>query len=85
MGVILDTPLIHPIGRHVGQQLRNIRIHSNLSQTELGHKADLSYWQIQKYRRGKNRMSGSVLYEIANCLNVPMCRFYDGLPKLDQN
>ena len=75
------TPSIHPIDRHVGQQLRIIRIHSNLSQTELGHKVDLSYQQIQKYESGKNRMSASVLYEIANCLNVPVSRFYDGLPQ----
>ncbi|WEO64054.1 helix-turn-helix domain-containing protein [Rhizobium rhizogenes] len=81
MGVIAETQAIHPIDRHVGQQLRIIRIHSNLSQTELGHKVDLSYQQIQKYESGKNRMSASVLYEIANCLNVPISRFYDGLPQ----
>ena len=75
------TPSIHPIDRHVGQQLRIVRIHSNLSQTELGHKVGLSYQQIQKYESGKNRMSASVLYEIANCLNVPISRFYDGLPQ----
>lgn len=42
---------------------------------------DLSYQQIQKHESGKNRMSASVLYEIANCLNVPISRFYDGLPQ----
>ncbi|MGG6898437.1 helix-turn-helix domain-containing protein [Rhizobium sp. BR 315] len=78
----VDTTSIHPIDRHVGQQLRIIRIHSNLSQTELGKLVNLSYQQIQKYESGKNRMSASVLYEIANCLNVPVSRFYDGLPQM---
>ncbi|KEC69680.1 hypothetical protein RLPCCGM1_p1712 [Rhizobium leguminosarum bv. phaseoli CCGM1] len=33
----------HPVDVHVGQQLRIRRVHSNLSQTELGQKVGLSY------------------------------------------
>ncbi|NEI74879.1 helix-turn-helix domain-containing protein [Rhizobium lusitanum] len=71
----------HPVDTHVGQQLRIRRIHSNLSQTELGHKVGLSYQQVQKYESGKNRISASMLYEIASGLNVPVGCFFDGLPQ----
>jgi len=71
----------HPVDIHVGQQLRIRRIHSNLSQTELGQKVGLSYQQVQKYESGKNRISASMLYEIASGLNVPVGCFFDGLPQ----
>lgn len=71
----------HPVDTHVGQQLRIRRIHSNLSQTELGQKVGLSYQQVQKYESGRNRISASMLYEIASGLNVPVGCFFDGLPK----
>lgn len=74
---------IHPVDRHVGQQLRVRRIHSNLSQTELGAKIGLSYQQIQKYESGKNRISASMLYEFAGRLNVPVAQFFEGLPQPD--
>jgi transcriptional regulator with XRE-family HTH domain len=74
---------IHPVDRHVGQQLRIRRIHSNLSQTELGTKIGLSYQQIQKYESGKNRISASMLYEFAGRLNVPVAQFFEGLPQPD--
>ena len=71
----------HPVDIHVGQQLRIRRVHSNLSQTELGQKVGLSYQQVQKYESGKNRISASMLYEIARRLNVPVGCFFDGLPQ----
>ncbi|PDT25802.1 transcriptional regulator [Rhizobium sp. L9] len=71
----------HPVDIHVGQQLRIRRVHSNLSQTELGQKVGLSYQQVQKYESGKNRISASMLYEIASGLNVPVGCFFDGLPE----
>ncbi|ENN85579.1 putative transcriptional regulator protein [Rhizobium freirei PRF 81] len=71
----------HPVDVHVGQQLRIRRVHSNLSQTELGQKVGLSYQQVQKYESGKNRISASMLYDIAGGLNVPVRCFFDGLPQ----
>jgi transcriptional regulator with XRE-family HTH domain len=60
-----------------------IRIHSNLSQIELGQKLGLSYQQIQKYKGDKNFMGDSVLYTVANCLNVPIARFFEALPQTE--
>lgn len=66
----------------VDEQLRIIRIHSNRSQTEFGQKFGLSYQQIQKYKSGKNIMSASFLYKVANCLNIPIARFFVALPQV---
>jgi transcriptional regulator with XRE-family HTH domain len=82
-GAVLDTRSIHPIDRHVSQQLRIIRIHSNLSQTELGQLVGLSHQQIEQYESGKNRMNASVLCEVANCLNAPIARFFEALPQTE--
>ncbi|MGZ2488321.1 transcriptional regulator with XRE-family HTH domain [Rhizobium pisi] len=77
----VSNQVTHPVDIHVGQQLRIRRVHSNLSQTELGQKVGLSYQQVQKYESGKNRISASMLYEIASGLNVPVGCFFDGLPR----
>ncbi|MBX5141426.1 helix-turn-helix transcriptional regulator [Rhizobium lentis] len=71
----------HPVDIYVGQQLRIRRVHSNLSQNELGQKVGLSYQQVQKYESGKNRISASMLYAIASSLNVSVGCFFDGLPQ----
>jgi len=78
-----DVQSIHPTGCHVDQQLRIIRIHSNLSRIALGRKVGLSYRQIQKYKSGKNLMSASVRYKGANRLNVPIARFFEALPEAE--
>ncbi|OCJ02479.1 hypothetical protein A6U85_30380 [Agrobacterium sp. 13-626] len=70
---------IHPVDFYVGQQIRIQRVRANLSQTELGKGVGISYQQVQKYEVGKNRVSASMLWEIANFLNVPAAMFFDGL------
>ncbi|NTG05020.1 helix-turn-helix transcriptional regulator [Agrobacterium rhizogenes] len=72
---------IHPVDVYVGQQVRIQRVRASLSQTELGKGVGLSYQQVQKYEVGTNRVSASMLWEIANVLNVPAATFFDGLPK----
>ncbi|MGZ2488317.1 transcriptional regulator with XRE-family HTH domain [Rhizobium pisi] len=71
----------HVVDIRLGQQHRIRRVHSNLSQTELGQKVGLSYQPVQKYESCKNRISASMLYEIASGLNVPVGCFFDGLPQ----
>ena len=79
-GAAPDTQSTHPIDHHVGQQPRIIRMHSNLSQTELGQKVSLINQQIELYESGGNHMTASVLYEVANSLNVPFAHFFEALP-----
>ncbi|WP_349958093.1 helix-turn-helix transcriptional regulator [Rhizobium sp. ZPR3] len=72
---------IHPVDRHVGRQIRLLRVQCNLSQGDLGKGIGISYQQMQKYETGKNRVSASMLYEIARFLQVSPARFFDGLPE----
>lgn len=71
---------VHPVDRHVGQQIRMRRMQSNVSLGDLGAGIGVSLQQVQKYESGKNRVSASMLYELANCLKIPVARFFEGLP-----
>lgn len=72
---------IHPVDLHVGQQIRILRIQSNLSQSDLAKGLGVSFPQLQKYETGGNRVSASRLYKMAACLQVPVGRFFQGLPE----
>ncbi len=54
----------------VGLALRRARLHRRLSQTDLGNALGLSFQQIQKYERGANRVSASMLVKAARFLNI---------------
>jgi len=54
----------------VGLALRRARLHRKLSQTELGNALGISFQQIQKYERGANRISASMLVKSARFLNI---------------
>ncbi|ANL51098.1 transcriptional regulator protein (plasmid) [Rhizobium phaseoli] len=70
----------HPVDLHVGQQIRIRRMQSDVSLGDLGAGIGVSLQQIQKYESGKNRVSASMLYELANCLKIPVSKFFEGLP-----
>lgn len=55
-----------------------------MSQGDLATGIGVSFQQVQKYESGKNRVSASMLYEVAYCLGVPIERFFDGLPDLER-
>ena len=75
----------HPADEHVGRQLATIRFHSDMTQIQLAKAVGISFQQLQKYESGKNRVSASMLYELARRLNVPVSRFFEGLPGNDRN
>lgn len=64
---------------HVGKQLRRIRNLRGLSQQALAARINLTFQQLQKYERGTNRISASVLYEFSQILEVPIEDFFKGL------
>jgi transcriptional regulator with XRE-family HTH domain len=51
-----------------------------MSQANLGQAAGISFQQVQKYERGKDRISASRLYEFARCLGVEPAYFFEDLP-----
>ncbi|TIM19003.1 MAG: helix-turn-helix transcriptional regulator [Mesorhizobium sp.] len=50
---------------------------SDISQANLARSLGISVHQLQKYEHAKNRVSASMLYEIANSLGVPVSRFFE--------
>ncbi len=69
---------VHPVDLHVGERIRTRRKLMEMSQSALAEALDLSFQQIQKYERGANRVSASMLWEIGQVLGVPTSYFYDG-------
>ncbi|WP_244571245.1 helix-turn-helix domain-containing protein [Mesorhizobium carmichaelinearum] len=70
----------HPADRHVGRQIATLRVQSDVSQAKLARAIRISFQQLQKYESARNRVSASTLYEIARSLDVPVSRFFYGLP-----
>lgn len=70
----------HPTDQHVGRQIATVRFQSDVSQAQLAGAIGISSQQLQKYENARNRVSASMLYEIAGVLGVPVSRFFEGLP-----
>lgn len=68
-------PRVTDLDKFIGNQLRIHRILRGLSQEKLAQVVGLSFQQVQKYERGKNRISASKLFEICRYLKVPMESF----------
>lgn len=67
------------IDQKVGENLRTIRSVRGLSQQALSGRIDLTFQQLQKYERGTNRISASVLFELSEILEVEIKQFFKGL------
>jgi transcriptional regulator with XRE-family HTH domain len=59
-----------PIDVEVGTRVRVIRKSRGMSQDTLGKALGLTFQQIQKYERGTNRISASMLIKAARALEV---------------
>lgn len=69
--------IAHPIDVLVGRKIREFRVKSDKSQKALGDEIGLTFQQIQKYESGKNRVSASILFEIAQVLKTPIWQFFN--------
>lgn len=70
-----------PVDIHVGARVKLRRVLIGLSQGQLGEAVGLTFQQIQKYERGGNRISASMLHHIADVLDVPVSFFFDDMPE----
>jgi transcriptional regulator with XRE-family HTH domain len=70
-----------PIDVEVGLNLRRVRRDRGLSQAEVGDALGITFQQVQKYERGANRVSASMLVKAARFLGV---RAADLLPEEDK-
>jgi transcriptional regulator with XRE-family HTH domain len=75
--MILDK--ITPADHHLAKKLREFRVIAGISQDKLAQLTGLSFQQIQKYEKAKNRISASKLFEFAQLLERPVADFFDGL------
>ena len=66
----------------IGARMKQARVAAGLSQTELGTHLGISFQQVQKYEKGKNRVGGGRLYKIARVLGVKITYFFDGVDHL---
>jgi transcriptional regulator with XRE-family HTH domain len=53
-----------------------------MSQTNLSDALGLSFQQVQKYEKGKNRIGASRLQHMSQILQVPVEFFFEGAPPL---
>jgi transcriptional regulator with XRE-family HTH domain len=73
-----DAP--NPIDKHVGNRVRMRRLMLDMSQTDLGNALGLTFQQVQKYEKGRNRVSASRLQHISQILQAPVPFFFEGAP-----
>jgi transcriptional regulator with XRE-family HTH domain len=71
---------LNPIDKHVGSRVRMRRRMLHMSQTDLGNALGLTFQQVQKYEKGRNRVSASRLQHISNILQVAVPFFFEDAP-----
>ncbi|MBI5182593.1 MAG: helix-turn-helix transcriptional regulator [Nitrospirae bacterium] len=64
----------------IAERIRSIRKRLGLSQEQLGEIAGVTYQQIQKYEKGKDRISANRLKKIAEAINIPINYFFEEIP-----
>jgi len=65
-----------PVDVAVGARIRMLRKLRGISQQALAEAAGVTFQQIQKYERGANRVSASMLARIAKALEVPVAELF---------
>lgn len=60
----------------VGERLKEARLNSGLTQSDLALKLGITFQQFQKYESGVNRITAGRLFEAAKILRIPPGRFY---------
>ena len=68
-----------PVDVHVGSKMRMQRKRLGHTQTALADALGITFQQVQKYERGANRVSASMLYRAARFLAVEPGWFFEGL------
>jgi transcriptional regulator with XRE-family HTH domain len=71
---------LNPIDKHVGARIRMRRMMLGISQTTLGDAVNVTFQQVQKYEKGRNRVSASRMQQFAKILRVPVSFFFEGAP-----
>lgn len=65
-----------PYEVQIGHRVRALRVARRLSQAQVGQALGVSCQQVQKYEKGKNRVSAGRLQRIAEVLEVPVTSLF---------
>jgi transcriptional regulator with XRE-family HTH domain len=68
-----------PIDAQVGARVRMHRRMMGMTQEDLGIALGVTFQQVQKYEKGKNRIGAGRLHDIANILRVPVGSFFEDM------
>ena len=67
--------------KRVGACVRAARVKAGLSQSKLAAELGITFQQLQKYEKGKNRIAVSTLLLIADALALPVQSFFDSIER----
>jgi transcriptional regulator with XRE-family HTH domain len=65
------------VDAYIGARMRDSRLALNMSQESLGRQLGVSFQQIQKYERGRNRVSAARLFDICEALEVSLASMFE--------
>ena len=70
---------INIIDKYIGKKVYELRLALGLSRQELGKKIDVTHQQLEKYEKGKNRISAGRLLLLAKVLGKHIEYFYSDI------
>jgi len=65
------------INKRIGSAIKQLRLIRGMTQEHLATILGVSFQQLQKYERGKNRVSAARLVLIAEAFNIPVQTFFE--------
>lgn len=78
-----DAP--NPVDVFVGQKLKARRTLMGVTQEYMAESTGITFQQVQKYEKGRNRLSASRLFQFARLLDVPIAYFFEGFSGADSH
>lgn len=76
--------MLENIDKIVGSKIRELRLSSGMTQSQLAERIGVTYQQIQKYEKGISSISIKRLFAIADTLNVSLKSFFEDLPVVEE-
>lgn len=69
-----------PVDLYIGRRIRLRRAELGISQEKLAAGLGVTFQQVQKYEKAKNRVAGARLAQVGVLLKVEVGYFFDGAP-----
>ncbi|MBA8667246.1 response regulator [Holosporaceae bacterium 'Namur'] len=69
---------INNLDKFLGKKVRNFRVKMRWPLKKLASELNISIQQVQRYEQGINKISASLLYEIAKIFNAQITCFFEG-------